>query len=137
MKIKKYEQYSLVKIIIILFGLLELIGTVYLTKEKIVNYKTLNAIVYKKDLGILLVTQEERNNIYHNSILYIEDEKKKYQIKEDRGIVLKKNHKNYYELLIEFSIPKKYQKNDSITITVKERKKSILKRLREVKEAKK
>ena len=93
---------------------------------KINRYSVINGIVYTDDLILIVVREDERKIIYHNSYFYIDDKKTKYSINEDRGISIIKNDIDYYELLIKTKIDNKYKLNDTLDISIKNKREKII-----------
>ena len=63
----------------------------------------------------VIVNKDERKIIYSDKVLYFNNERYKYNIVEDRGIVMKKNNENYYQLVLEFKL-KNMKANDVVEI---------------------
>lgn len=60
--------------------------------------------------------------LYDNSKFYLNANLVKYEIIEDRGVVLKKDKDSYYEILIKVKFDKNYKANDNITFSCKKEK---------------
>jgi len=114
----QYEKKTLITFILLIVLLLEVLGIIFLYTKKTIEYQTITAIVSNEDIGIALVTKEERKILYQNKKIMINGKKETYQIKEDKGIVLKRNSKNYYELWIKTKIPKDKKTMDSIDFSI-------------------
>jgi hypothetical protein len=126
MKIRNYEKKSLVLFLIVFTIILELFILIYLCLNKEYKYQILSGIVVKKDLILLVVSFDEKNLLYENSNVYLNDKIVSYKIEENRGIVLNKNNKDYYEILLKVKFSNKYKVNDSIDLVIKSRKIRII-----------
>lgn len=115
MKVRNYERKELIIFCMILLLFSELLLGIILCTIKVNDYFKTAGIVVKDDLILLVVSKEERKIIYSNKTLFYDNHKYKYKIIEDRGIVMKRNKKNYYQLLIEFDFSKKLV-NDSLNL---------------------
>ena len=68
-----------------------------------------------------------------NKRFYIDDKYLSYRIEEDRGKILKKNNKNYYELIISTKISKSLKANDTIIISIEDKKINMIRLLERLK----
>lgn len=127
MKIRNYEKTKEITIIIILVFFAELFFLTYLINNKINSYVQMNTIVLKKDVAMLVASKKEKELLYKNAKLFLKDRRVKYKIIEDKGVVITKNNKKYYEVLLEFKFDKKYKSNDTITVSLQEEKIKLIK----------
>ena len=127
MKLKNYEKNIGIKTTIIFLIIIEIILFIFLISKKDYQYKIITGVVSKDDIAIVLVDKFERKILYKNKNAYIEDKLKKYEIEEDHGIVLKRNKKDYYEILLKIKFKKNYKKNDTLDIVLREQKYPIIK----------
>ncbi len=134
MKQKKYEEKRLISIIFIIIIILEIIILLFCIKTYKFTYKRLTGIVIKKDLLLVIVNKKERKLLYDNKKIYLEDKYITYKIEEDKGKILKKNNKNYYELIISTKISSSLKANDSINISIENKKINMIKLLQKLKE---
>lgn len=72
------------------------------------------------------VDKKERKDLYKNKYLYIDNKKIKYKILKDKGITLKENNKEYYEIYLKLKLKGKYKQNDYIKITIQNKKIRLL-----------
>lgn len=122
MKIRNYEKNVGITFIIIITLIIEIIIFVYMIKDKIYSYQQLNTIVLKDNIVLSVVTKEERKQLYKNTRLFFKDKKVKYKIIEDKGVVITKDDKKYYEILLSFKFDKKYKSNDTIPVSLYDKK---------------
>lgn len=122
MKIRNYEKNVGITFIIIITLIIEIIIFVYMIKDKIYSYQQLNTIVLKDNIVLSVVTKEERKQLYKNTRLFFKDKKVKYKIIEDKGVVITKDDKKYYEILLSFKFDKKYKSNDTIPVSLHDKK---------------
>ena len=121
MKIKNYEKKELVLLFSIIIIFIESILVFVLFNVKENKYIKIKGLVIKDNLVVVVIDKRERKIIYSNKILYLEDSKKKYKIREDRGVLIKKDKSNYYELVLEVSFKNK-KTNDVLELVIKEKK---------------
>lgn len=122
MKVKAYEKKLMIKILLIGIIMLELTFFWILYIHKEFNYKKIDGIVVTNNAMALVLSKEERNVLYKNGYLLIDDRLRKYTILEDNGVFIKKGNKKYYEVIIKTKIDKKYKVNDSLEINLKDKK---------------
>ena len=117
MKVRNYEKKELVIFLMILLLLSELLVIVILSTIKMDKYFKTTGVVVKDNLVLVVVDKKERKIIYSNKVLFFNNCKRKYEIVEDRGIVMKKNKTSYYQLLLKFKFKdKKIKTNDVLDI---------------------
>lgn len=122
MKLRNYEKKTMVITMCLIIFLCELTLLFVLYKEKEYKYEDINGIVMKDNIVVLILSKEEKQLIYKNRFLYVDDKKIDFKIIEDKNVIIKNNNKKYYEVLIGFKFNKKYKVNDSILISIKEEK---------------
>ena len=132
MKIRNYEKKDLITILIIILIILEFISIIFLISNKSYTYKKLTGIVMKDNLVTMILSKEERKFIYSNKNIYLNDKLLKYSIKEDRGVILKKNNKKYYELLINVKFSKNIKANEVLNFSIKDKKKTLIEILKDI-----
>lgn len=94
--------------------------------NKIYDYQKLTGIVLKDDLLIVVASKEERKLLHNNSSIYLNSKKESFNILEDRGAIITQNGKKYYELLIDTKFDKKYKANDTLSVSIKTKKKRLI-----------
>ena len=109
MKTRNYERKDLIIFLIILISIIVLLTI------KTNKYFKISGIVIKDNLIFVIVNKDERKIIYSDKVLYFNNKRYKYNIVEDRGIVMKKNNENYYQLVLEFKL-KNMKANDVVEI---------------------
>jgi len=122
LKLKNYEKKYLAVFLSVIFIIFELITLLLLNIIKIYKYHIISSVVIKKDLALVVVSKTERKMLYDNSKFYLNANLVKYEIIEDRGVVLKKDKDSYYEILIKVKFDKNYKANDNITFSCKKEK---------------
>ena len=115
MKTRNYERKDLIIFLIILLLGFELISIIVLLTIKTNKYFKISGIVIKDNLIFVIVNKDERKIIYSDKVLYFNNKRYKYNIVEDRRIVMKKNNENYYQLVLEFKL-KNMKANDVVEI---------------------
>ena len=132
MKIKNYEKIELITFIIIILIIIEIIGGVFLYNYKIYKYKTLTGIIFNDNLVTLIIDKNDKKIINSNRFIYLNNKKLKYKIEEDKGFIMKKNNKKYYEILINIKTPKNKKTNEVLEFTIKTKKERITKILKKI-----
>lgn len=126
MKVRNYEKKMSVYFLLLVLIIIEIIILVTINITKIYIYESINGIVIKDDLVVLIVNNKTKKNIYKNTSLYFNNKRLKYEVVEDRGYVLKRNKEKYSELLIRFKFNRKYKVNDSLQLVFKNKKIRII-----------
>ena len=132
MKTKNYEKNELIIFIIIIFFIIELFGIIYLFQRKEYCYYKISGIISNKDLVTIIVDKKEKRLINKSENLYLNNKNIKYEIKENRGVIVKKNNKKYYELLIELKLPKNTKSTDVLEFSIRNKKKRMIELLKQV-----
>ena len=123
---KNYEKTTFVLFIFYILLVLIIVYFISLFYFKIDRYSIINGIVYTDELVLIVVDEKERNIIYNNSTVYIDNKKYKYSINEDRGITIINNGICYYEILIKIDINNKYKINDTLDISIKNKREKVI-----------
>jgi len=118
LRIHNYEKKAGLIFVITLLIILELIGCIYMKNTKETIYHKIIGIYSKENFITCIVDNSERKLLYDNNVLWIEDKKKKYEIVEDRGIILKRKKKNYYELIIKIKGLKQKETKDTLELSI-------------------
>ena len=122
---KSYENLTLPKLLILLVFLMEIIFFLILKNYKIYNYKKYACIVTNKNICLLIINKKEKNILYKNSSLYLENKLKKYKILEDNDVIITKGREKYNEVLISFKFNNS-KTNDVLKIVFKNKKESLI-----------
>jgi len=133
MKQKKYEKKSLITIIFIIVIIIEITSLLFCINKYQFTYSKISGIIIKNNLLFVIVDKKERKLFYDNKRFYIDDKYLSYRIEEDRGKILKKNNKNYYELIISTKISKSLKANDTIIISIEDKKINMIRLLERLK----
>lgn len=126
MKIRNYEKKDLIIVLIIIFFVLEIIGVYYLIKDREYTYYKISGVVSNKNLVTFIVDKKERQILYKSQTIYLDNKKFKYEIKENRGVILKKDNKKYYEVLLKIKLPKNKKTTDVLEFSIKNKKKRLI-----------
>ena len=126
MKEKLYKKNKGIFFISGLFLLFQIFSFLFLEEIKIFDYQKLSGTFVKKDLAFFVVDKKEKQTLYQNKVLYLKNQKKKYEIEKDQGILLKRRNKEYFGILLRFSTVTSYKENDNVEIVLKKKKISIL-----------
>lgn len=132
MKNHNYEKKNLLTVIIIILMIIEVSSSIFLLNTKRFSYQKISGIVIRNDLITVIVSFTERKNLYKNNKIYLNDQLISYIIEEDRGFILKKNNIKYYEIIIKTKKKIKASLNDSVNISIKSKKKQVIKMIKDV-----
>ena len=119
MKLKNYEKTTFFILFFLFLLLFASFLVSFLYHVKIGKYLILNGTVLKENTVYMVVSYDERKVIYKNSNLFIHDLEMRYKIVEDRGVILEKDHKKYYELWVEFPFDEKYREEEILNLSFK------------------
>ena len=122
---KSYENLTIPKLLILIIFLMEIIFFLVLKNYKIYNYKKYDCIVTNKNICLLIINKKEKNILYKNSSLYLENKLKKYKILEDNDVIITKGKEKYNEVLIGFKFNNS-KTNDVLKIVFKNKKESLI-----------
>lgn len=119
---KKYENLTKIKIITVLLIIIQLIFILLMTNYKVYKDKTLTCIVMNKNICLLVLDDKEKELLHKNMKLYVNDKENTFKIIEDNNVVVTNGKKKYKEILIKVDLVKSYKTNDTIKLTIRERK---------------
>ena len=126
MKVRNYEKKDLIMLLVIIFFILEIIGISYLIKDKEYTYYKISGVISNKNVITMIVDNNEKKILYNNQTIYLDNKNIKYKIKENRGVILKKNNKKYYEILIKIKLPKNKKTTDVLEFSIKNKKRKLI-----------
>ena len=119
---KKYENLTKIKIITVLLIIIQLIFILLMTNYKVYKDKALTCIVMNKNICLLVLDDKEKQLLHKNMKLYVNDKENTFKIIEDNNVVITNGKKKYKEILIKVDLVKRYKTNDTVNLTIKERK---------------
>lgn len=119
---KKYEDLTKIKIITVLLIIIQLIFILLMTNYKVYKDKTLTCIVMNKNICLLVLDDKEKELLHKNMKLYVNDKENTFKIIEDNNVVVTNGKKKYKEILIKVDLVKSYKTNDTVNLTIRERK---------------
>ena len=119
---KKYEDLTKIKIITVLLIIIQLIFILLMTNYKVYKNKTLTCIVMNKNICLLVLDDKENELLHKNMKLYVNDKENTFKIIEDNNVVVTNGKKKYKEILIKVDLVKSYKTNDTVNLTIRERK---------------
>ena len=122
MKVRNYEKYLTINFLLIILFLLEILLLIYLYNKKIYTYESLNSVVVKDNLVLLIISDKQYKTLNKNSFLYLDGKKIKYKVFEDRGYVIENKKEKYKDVVLEFKFNKEYKVNDSLRLVLKDKK---------------
>lgn len=119
---KKYENLTKIKIITVLLIIIQLIFILLMTNYKVYKDKTLTCIVMNKNICLLVLDDKEKELLHKNMKLYVNNKENTFKIIEDNNVVVTYGKKKYKEILIKVDLVKSYKTNDTVKLTIRERK---------------
>lgn len=119
---KKYENLTKIKIITVLLIIIQLIFILLMTNYKVYKDKTLTCIVMNKNICLLILDDKEKELLHKNMKLYVNNKENTFKIIEDNNVVVTNGKKKYKEILIKVDLVKSYKTNDTVKLTIRERK---------------
>lgn len=119
---KKYENLTKIKIITVLLIIIQLIFILLMTNYKVYKDKTLTCIVMNKNICLLVLDDKEKELLHKNMKLYVNNKENTFKIIEDNNVVVTNGKKKYKEILIKVDLVKSYKTNDTVKLTIRERK---------------
>lgn len=93
-----------------------------MTNYKVYKDKTLTCIVMNKNICLLVLDDKEKELLHKNMKLYVNDKENTFKIIEDNNVVVTNGKKKYKEILIKVDLVKSYKTNDTVKLTIRERK---------------
>ncbi len=124
---KKYENLTKIKIITVLLIIIQLIFILLMTNYKVYKDKTLTCIVMNKNICLLVLDDKEKELLHKNMKLYVNNKENTFKIIEDNNVVVTNGKKKYKEILIKVDLVKSYKTNDTVKLTIRERKIKLIK----------
>ena len=115
---KNYEKKTFVFFLLIILIGLECILILFLIRTKIEEVQKISGFVSRKDRITVIVSKKEKQSIYQNKKLRIKDKIYSYEIEENKGMILKKNHQKYYEIIIHIKDKNQFKASDSVEIII-------------------
>lgn len=115
---KKYENYDKITFSFVLFLISLLIVCSYFFGNEIVTYKVFSGVVYKEDILVFVLSNEELKLFNKNKKLFIENKSRKFLIKNIEKNVLERNGDKYNQVFINTDISDMYKVNDVINISI-------------------
>ena len=119
---KKYENLTKIKIITVLLIIIQLIFILLMTNYKVYKDKTLTCIVMNKNICLLVLDDKEKELLHKNMKLYVNNKENTFKIIEDNNVAVTNGKKKYKEILIKVDLVKSYKTNDTVNLTIRERK---------------
>ena len=119
---KKYENLTKIKIITVLLIIIQLIFILLMTNYKVYKDKTLTCIVMNKNICLLVLDDKEKELLHKNMKLYVNNKENTFKIIEDNNVAVTNGKKKYKEILIKVDLVKSYKTNDTVKLTIRERK---------------
>ena len=119
---KNYEKIGLIIFVVFIFIFIEIIVISVFYSKKYRNYKVLSTIVVTSNYTKSYLDSNDYKMIRSGNYLYLDNKKMKYEIIDVKKNVLKQQDKWYHEVLLKIKYPNNYNYNDTITISVYNRK---------------
>lgn len=118
MKVRNYEKNNLIICFIIMLFIIEIIFICFLFVNERFNYKKFEGVVRKKDLLVLMVSEEDSKYFYKNNYLYDNDKKKSFKIVQIDKKVYRDGNLYYDSILIKFKMDNEVIENDILEVSL-------------------
>ena len=118
---KNYEKKDGFIIICIVFLIVQSLIMMFLFNRRVVIYEKFAGIVSKRNLVLFLLNDDELDLFFKNKVFYVNNRKKKFNIKKVENDVLKKDGVFYNQVFVEVNIPNMYGVNDAIDFSIAEK----------------
>ncbi len=126
MKLAKYESKVLVFAMTFILALMFVLITMFSFNDHIRIYKVINASVIKDNLVEALVTDKELKTIYHNKYLFVDKKKRLIKIERIDRNILKRESKNYHNVLLKVNLNSKVKTNDLVALLFFDKKVDVI-----------
>ena len=132
MKVRNYEKQELIIFILIILILIEIISFIILFNHKVYKYNKLTGIISNNNIVTVIVDKKEKELLYKNKQIYLNNKYLKYEILEDKGYITKKDNTKYYEILIKVKTPKNKKSSDYVELSIKNKKIKVFELLKNI-----
>lgn len=132
MKVRNYEKQGLIIFILIILIIIEILSLIVLYNYKVYKYKKITGIISNKNIVTLIVDKKDKELLYKNRKVYLNNKLLEYKIIENKGYIIKKDNTKYYEILINIKTPKDKKSSDYVELSIKNKKINILKLLKKI-----
>ena len=131
MKVRNYEKQELVIFTLLVLIIIEIFSFIFLFSYKVFEYKKINGIITNNNIVSLVVDKTDKKILNKNNKIYFNNKELRYKVIEDKGVITKKNNKNYYEILIKIKTPKN-KINEIINMSIRDKKTSVIKLFKKI-----
>ena len=131
MKVRNYEKQELVIFTLLVLIIIEIFSFIFLFSYKVFEYKKINGIITNNNIVSLVVDKTDKKILNKNNKIYFNNKELRYKVIEDKGVITKKNNKNYYEILIKIKTPKN-KINEIINLSIRDKKTSVIKLFKKI-----
>ncbi len=132
MRQHNYEKNTSVIVLGFFLFLLEIVCSILLFHIKKYDYQKLSGIYTNKNRITVIVNKEEKKLLQKQTKLFLNNKEELFEIEEDKGILLKKEKENYYELILKVKTPKNNKRQDILELTIQKKKKNLFEIIKEV-----
>lgn len=121
-----YEKNQLLISIIVIFLIIETYIVFLGITTKINTYIVITGVVVSDKIVQILVDDKQLKTILKSNYVYIDNKKKPIKTHSVTKNIIKQNKKSYHYIKIKLNLNKKYKTNDSILITIYNKKEKII-----------
>ncbi|MBR5370422.1 MAG: hypothetical protein IK137_03875 [Bacilli bacterium] len=132
MKVRNYEKQVIIIFILIILITIEILSFIVLYNYKVYKYKKLTGIISNNNIVTLIIDKNDKELLYKNKKIYLNNKLLEYKILENKGYITKKDNTKYYEILINVKTPKNKKSSDYVELSIKNKKINILKLLKKI-----
>ena len=123
---RNYEANQLIITTIFLYLVLFCFVVLFLFKTKYREYSMITGILVTDNYVQTIINYNDFKSLSSSKYLYIDNVRVKFRIISTKRNVIKKNNKLYHEVILRVKTPKKYKDNDSINLTIYNKRKKII-----------
>lgn len=121
-----YERDQLIISVIVIFLIIEIYIVFLGYKTKVNTYMEITGIMISDKIVQVLVDDKELEAILKSNYVYIENKKINKKLDSITKNVLKRNNNSYHYIKLKLNLGKKYKTNDSVPITIYNKKEKII-----------
>lgn len=115
---KQYEKKNRIIVGSIIFLVMDFLLVFLLFNRRIVMYEKFSGVIFKDNLLVFLLSDDDLKLFYRNKVVFIENKSKNFVIKKVDKDVLKRNGIYYNQVFIEVNISNKYKVNDVLDVSI-------------------
>lgn len=121
-----YKKNQLIISITVIFLIIEIYTIFIGCKTKINTYINVTGVMASDKIVQILVDDNELERILKSNYIYIENKKYKKRVNSVTKNILKRDKKQYHYIKLKLNTNKNYKTNDSVLITIYNKKEKLI-----------